>query len=414
MENLRTINMIIGFLFFACYAYQLLYILVPMIKKEKPHGPASAHSYAVLICARNEQTVIGDLLESLRNQTYRDGSLTVFVMADNCTDDTAGLARRAGAVVYERFNTRNVGKGYALDALLRHISMDYPEGFDGYFVFDADNILEPDYIEQMNRTFSDGFDIVTSYRNSKNYGDNWISAGYALWFLRESRYLNEARMLLGNSCAVSGTGFLFSRRILEKTGGWNFHLLTEDIEFTVHQVVDGERIGICPEAILYDEQPISFSQSWRQRLRWAKGYLQVFQKNGRNLLKGIFSGNFSCFDMSMSILPAFVLMVASIIFNVVMITVAASRGIALHTALQPALESLAYVYVTLFLAGGITTVTEWKYIRVSTVKKIFYTFTFPLFMLTYIPISLAALFTRVEWKPIEHHATLASLPVRRT
>ena len=65
--------------------------------------------------------------------------------------------------------------------------------------------------------FSDGYQIVTSYRNSKNYGDNWISAGYALWFLRESRYLNHARFLLGTSCAVSGTGFLFSRRVLEVT-----------------------------------------------------------------------------------------------------------------------------------------------------------------------------------------------------
>ena len=91
------------------------------------------------------------------------------------------------------------------------------DGYDGFFVFDADNVLSPDYIERMNAVFSGGYEIVTSYRNSKNYADNWISAGYALWFLRESRYLNGARMRLGTSAAVGGTGFLFSQRILDKT-----------------------------------------------------------------------------------------------------------------------------------------------------------------------------------------------------
>ena len=101
--------------------------------------------------------------------------VTVFVAADNCTDRTAAIARTHGAVVYERFNQLNVGKGYALDFLLQHIGADYPAGFDGYFVFDADNLLAPDYIERMNEMFSNGHEIVTSYRNSKNFGDNWIS-----------------------------------------------------------------------------------------------------------------------------------------------------------------------------------------------------------------------------------------------
>ena len=142
------------------------------------------------------------------------------MLADNCTDGTALVARAAGATVYEWHNTVRVGKGYALQDLLVHIGQDFPQGFDGYFVFDADNILAPDYVERMNETFSAGHHIITSYRNSKNYGDNWISAGYALWFLRETRYPNHARFLLGTSCAVSGTGFLFSHAVLEEVGPW--------------------------------------------------------------------------------------------------------------------------------------------------------------------------------------------------
>ena len=116
--------------------------------------------------------------------------------------------------------------------------------FDGYIVLDADNVLDRDFILHMNETFSAGHDIVTCYRSSKNYGDNWISAGYALWFLRESRYLNGARSRLGSGCGVSGTGFLFSQTVLDaQGGGWPFHLLTEDIEFTINNVTLGMKVG---------------------------------------------------------------------------------------------------------------------------------------------------------------------------
>ena len=324
---LRTVNALISALFFICYAYQFLYIPLVLAKKQRPLPcPPSPHRYAVLIAARNEAAVIGGLLDSLRQQTYDPALLTVFVVADNCTDGTADIARRRGAVVYERFNHINVGKGYALDFLTQHIKADYPDGFDGYFVFDADNVLSPDYIERMNAVFSGGYEIVTSYRNSKNYADNWISAGYALWFLRESRYLNGARMRLGTSAAVGGTGFLFSQRILDKTNGWQFYLLTEDIEFSVRHITDGEIIAICEDAVLYDEQPTSFRQSVRQRLRWAKGYIQVFRRYGAELLKGTAKGSWSCFDMSMSILPAFILTALGLLANLTLSVLGLLQG----------------------------------------------------------------------------------------
>ena len=409
METLKTINFVIAVIFFVCYTYQFLYIPVPWLRKARPHGPAKDNRYAVLICARNEQRVIGDLIASLRGQTYSQGLLSIFVLADNCTDDTAMVARVAGANVYERFNQVQVGKGYALQELLEHLEQDYPQGFDGYFVFDADNILAPNYVEAMNRTFSDGHDIVTSFRNSKNYGDNWISAGYALWFLRESRYLNHARFLLGTSCAVSGTGFLFSRRVLEETGPWPFHLLTEDIQFSVDQVTRGRKIAFCPEAVLYDEQPTTFRQSWRQRMRWSQGYLQVFRDYGARLLRGIFRGSFSCFDMSMAIMPAIILTSISILVSVALSALGILSGMGLLPALISLGKALLSMYLMLFVIGAITTITEWKKIDASALRKVLSVFTFPLFMFTYIPISFAALFIKVEWKPIRHSITVKDL-----
>lgn len=412
MQVLENIISVISVLFFVCYFYQFVYIAVPFFKKEKKHAKPKNNSFAVLICARNESEVIADLIESIKKQTYDNALINIFVMADNCTDDTANIARNAGAIVYERFDKDLVGKGYALNLLLQKISCDFPKGFDGYFVFDADNLLSEDYIEKMNYVFSDGYDIVTSYRNSKNYGDNWISAGYALWFLRESKYLNRARMLLGTSCAVSGTGFVFSRKILEEQGDWPFHLLTEDIEFSVHHITERRKIGFA-DAVLYDEQPVTFSQSWHQRMRWACGFLQVFKKYGKKLLCGMARGSFSCYDMCMNIMPALVLTMLSIILNTVLVFMGLASGDAAYAAMT-VIKTFLGLYTTVFIVGLITVVTEWKRIYVSAPKKILYTFTFPLFMMTYIPISVVALFKKqTYWKPILHHKKASSVPTRQ-
>lgn len=410
MNTLRLINYTVSILFVLCYAYQFVYIPISLFKKKKTvTKKPDLHNFAVLICARNEAAVIGDLIDSIEYQTYNKDLITVFVLADNCTDNTAEIAKLKGAKVYSRFNKELIGKGYALQELRQHITEDYPEGFDGYFVFDADNILSPNYIEEMNKTFSEGNDVITSYRNSKNYGDNWISAGYALWFLRESRYLNNARDLIGTSCMVSGTGFLFSRKIAENINDWPFHTLTEDIEFSADLIVNGYRIAFCPAAEFYDEQPTGFAQSWRQRLRWSKGYLQVFKKYGKRMIKGCMKGNFSCFDMTMSIMPAFILSAMSVTLNLVIGMRGAYAGDDIMIALKSIGEMLGNMYLTLFAVGIITTVSEWKHIKTSAKRKIVFSFTFPLFMFTYIPISIRALFGKCEWKPIIHSVSASDM-----
>ena len=403
MRTVELINYIIICLFFICYTYQFLYIPVSLFKKPKAHRETKYHHFAVLIAARNERSVIGELIDSINAQDYPAHLIKTFVIADNCTDDTALIAQAHGAVVYTRRDNLHVGKGYALNFLLEKIAQDYPAGcFDAFLVLDADNVIAPNYITEMNKTFSDGYGIITSYRNSKNYGDNWISAGYALWFLREAKYLNNARMLLGSSCAVSGTGFLFSGEILERCGGWNFFLLTEDIEFSIDNVVRGEKIGYCGTAVLYDEQPTGFRQSWRQRIRWSRGYLQVFSRYGGRLMRGIFRGSFSCYDMAMNIMPAAVLTGLSVVVNLSAALANFYIGGDLKVLGLSVLQTLINLYLTLFIIGSITTVTEWRQIHCSAGKKILYAFTFPIFMFTYVPITVASLFTDVQWQPIRH------------
>lgn len=399
-------------LFTVLFSYQIVYVVVALFRKAKKVDPASKnHHFAVLIAARNESSVIAQLINSIKQQKYPADKLDIFVVADNCTDNTADVARAAGANVYERYNKKHIGKGYALTFALNNIKRDYgKDAFEGFFVFDADNLLDENYVAEMNKLFDKGYRILTCYRNSKNYGTNWLSAGYSLWFLRESKYLNNPRMMLNTSCAISGTGFLIHNDIIQKNNGWKHHLLTEDIEFSVDSIIHGEKIGYCGNAKIYDEQPCTWKQSWTQRLRWSKGFYQVLGKYSKKLLKGfLVEKRFACYDMFITIAPAVFVSLASIILNAcfllsgMMNSSVYLQHLIFATTTSAIATSLLNFYIMLFLVGVITTITEWKEIHgTSAIKKTLYTFTFPLFILTYIPISIAAIFKRISWEPISH------------
>ena len=404
MNAIIIFNSIISLLFTLCYAYQVFFVVVGLFGKRRKFTATKQHRYGFVISARNEQDVIGGLIESIKAQDYPAELVDIYVIADNCTDHTAKLAASAGAIVYERTDEEKIGKGYALDWFFEAINDKLcADEYDGFFVVDADNVLDSGFIREMNKVFSNGYKIVTSYRNSKNYGQNWLTAGYSLWFLREARYLNNARMQLGTSCAISGTGFLVSAEILRRNGGWIHHLLTEDLEFTAESILQGEKIGYCADAALYDEQPTKFGQSYTQRMRWAKGFYQVFMKYGKSLIKGIFKGSFSCYDILMTLMPAMLLTLVSVAVNIIVIPMGIINNMSEMLGVFKFLGKTFMGFYTMFFAMGlITTITEWKKIYCSSVKKILYLFTFPLFMMTYIPISVIALFKKVQWEPIKH------------
>ncbi|MBQ7901807.1 MAG: glycosyltransferase [Clostridia bacterium] len=179
MEWLHIVNCVLAALFCIFYAYQFFYILYGLVVKPKSYPKTDqTNRYAVLIPARNESVVIGQLIDSLKAQDYPSELVDVYVAADNCTDNTAAVAEQHGAVVYERFDKEHKGKGYTMSFLFNKLfELKGKDYYDGYFVFDADNLLNPDFITQMDRCFCDGNRVVTSHRNSKNYGTNWITAG---------------------------------------------------------------------------------------------------------------------------------------------------------------------------------------------------------------------------------------------
>ncbi len=403
---ITNINTVIVLLFCAMSAYQYIYILVSILFPARRFEGGDEHRFAVLICARNERLVIAQLIDSVKKQTYRNDLVDIFVMADNCTDDTAAIAAAAGAHVYERQNKEQVGKGYALDFLLKRIAEDYGDAyFDGYFVLDADNLISPDYIEKMNTVFSNGFRVVTSYRNSKNFDDSWISSGYGIMFMREARHMNNARMILHSSSVISGTGFLVASEVVRENEGWPFHCLTEDLEFSMVMIAKGEKIGYCHEAVFFDEQPTKFVQSWHQRIRWAKGFLQAFLRHGWKAICGIFKkkSGFSCFDELMSTMPTLILSIfGGVSFCTMIYLLIFDPGYGLRHFLVALGGYLGSIYLVNFLLGLLTVITEWKKIKATPLKKVLATITFPIFMITNVPISIAAFFSRSQWKEIKH------------
>lgn len=404
-EIMGIVNICLGVAFVLCYFYQFMYIFVAYIGKKKTFPDAPPKKLAILIAARNESAVIQNLIESLNAQDYPKDSYKIFLVADNCTDNTAEIARAHGAIVYERQNQVEKGKGYALDYLIKCIERDFGDDCcDAYVVFDADNTAEPNYLTEMNKVFSAGYEVVSSYRNPSNYGDGWRAAGQGMYFLRDARILNMARMKLNANTFIAGTGFLFSRELCKKYGGWPFHTLTEDGEFTMHNAVNGAKTGYCHDAIFYDEQATGLTTSWNQKLRWCKGGLQIYAKYGAKLLGGLFSRKFlTCLDMLVCLGCAYFLSLLAVVLNVI--------GYAAVLIMSPSsifdvliqLGTMAGgAYAMLFIFSAVITISDWKRIRGSTFKKILYSFTFPLFIFTYIPAAFVAIFKKVEWKQVQH------------
>lgn len=285
----KNIYNIIGVILSVMVFHKAFYFVIGMFFTRKFKKAKTNHKYGICIAARNEEKVIGNLIDSIHKQDYPSDLYTIFVVADNCTDKTAAIAKKKGAIVYERFDDEHKTKGFALEFLFKQIEKDYKtNSFEGFFIFDADNLLKKDYISKMNDAFDEGCKIITSYRNTKNFDENWISSNYALHWIRSIRTNHRARSILRLATNIQGTGFLFSNEIV--ANGWKYTSLTEDRALTADAVAQGYQITYQDEAEFYDEQPTSLKIALRQRLRWSKGHLQAFAESGPYLFINIIFG----------------------------------------------------------------------------------------------------------------------------
>lgn len=412
------------------YSYRAVYAAVGTFATHHFPPTKRQHRYAILVAARNEEAVIGHLIDSIQKQDYPSDLVDIFVVADNCTDATASIVRRLDAICYERTDPNHRTKGFALQFLVEQIRRDYGiDTYDGYFIFDADNLLKSDYISRMNDAFDSGEKIITSYRNTKNFGDNWISASYGLHWLRTIRTEHRARSVFHLATRIQGTGFLFASELIKN--GWNYTSLTEDRAFCADAVAAGYSISYQDAAEFYDEQPTNLRIVFRQRIRWAKGHLQAFAETSPKLFKHIFiptdfrtNQATSTFDSGLHSLPdalrrrfmsfdmLTVVFPRSLISSFRKILLGAFSLILLLES-KTNLPTLSIGLLSAFLLSYVAGIATAAYIffierrrlpRISPFQKIWYSFTFPLFDMIGRLAMIIALFIKVDWKPIPHTA----------
>ena len=406
----------------------VIFAIVGLFAKKKFPKAENKLKYGVIIPARNEEKVIGGLIESVQKNNYPQDKLQIFVIAHNCTDKTAEVARAMGATVYEYNNPDERTMGYAFRYLFKQIEADCgTQNFDGFFLFNADNILDKDYFNKMNDAFVyyNGERVITSCRNSKNFGANVMSACYGLYFLQGCRLECRGRSVLGCSTRVQGTGYVISSKIVEN--GWNYVTLTEDWEFSADQVLQGRNIVYCDEAMFYDEQPTDNKIMLRQRLRWAKGHLLVCLTKTGALLKKLFkreknnkkNNKFSIFDITVNIMPICTIATTIFLLNwlfILLTPVFMSNYLEVwQTHFASLGVSTLISYISTVVIACVLYICEHKRIKnVSLLTKILSVLFFPIFMFVYFPLELISVFKKVEWKAIPHKDTTDFEKVNQT
>lgn len=235
--------------------YFALVALRWMFAKSRPWPEAAPRNrFAVVIAARNEEAVIGRLVKSLLAQDYPRELFNVFVVPNNCTDDTAGAAFRAGAeILLCDHPVKQKG-----DALRQAFVQLEGRGYDAYVVFDADNVVDRDYLKRTNDAFCAGARVVKGRQMALNPKESWVAGCYDLYFALLDVVYNRPRASGGLSAKLVGTGFALHRSVLERLGGWNTQTIAEDAEFAAQCAAADIRVCWAPEAVNYDEEPNSF------------------------------------------------------------------------------------------------------------------------------------------------------------
>ena len=310
----NIINTIVIVIVCLSLSVQMIYTLFCIIRPKRYPKTKKQHKYAFVIAARNEEAVIGNLIDSIRNQNYPQELLDIFVVCHNCTDNTEGVLKEKGGVhiiVHNDDNPNHKRKGYALEKAFEELK-NYDH--EAYFIFDADNTLSPDFVNKMNDAFDSGAKICQGFRNAKNFDQNAISVTNSFFHLRDCSFNNHARTILGSSSIIFGTGFLFSREVLTDLN-WDCFSLTEDAEFTIKTVLKGCTTKTVNTGIFYDEQPTSFMVTMHRQARMGRGTFFLFFQNVGKLFKAFFKHpRYVYLDMIINLMYAPSLLLACVWF----------------------------------------------------------------------------------------------------
>jgi len=349
--------------------------------------------FAIVVCAHNEEKVISSLLTSIGTVDYPHDKIHVFLLADHCTDATAEIAAKFPFVtVFHRDSGPTNGKGnvlsWGIPLVLEH------GGFDAFAFFDADNVLKPDFLTQMNKMLNNDNKIIQGNRLGGKPYLTIVTKWYSLYWACYSTFFSYAREKVGLSAFLTGTGFVVKRELLEENN-WNTNSITEDVEFSVQNIIKGNRVAFCRSAVCYDEQPSSMKVMFKQLSRWCTGGYQILGMYILQLLRCKGESKLKRLDAVMLLLMGpcswiiFILSIANT-FMLVHNTPLTYHGTIIFNLLQ-----LAAMYIPVRAVA--------KYNDVDLTAMHIPMLTFPLFLFFYMLCSIKACFKpTVKWEKIEH------------
>ena len=406
---ISTVRFAVWLLSFFLITYTGYYFIIALFsfksyKSLKSFAPKN--KFAILVAARNEAQVIGNLISSLKNQDYPSDLYEILVIPNNCTDDTAAVALQAGASVLD-CTARVRSKGDVLSFTFEHF-LKTRSDFDAYCIFDADNLVDHNFLKEMNNALCSGYQAAQGFRESKNPSDTIISSCYSIYYYNLNRLYNHARSIIGLSAVVNGTGFMFRADVIERLGGWNTVTMTEDLEFTALCALNSIKIHWVPKAIIYDEQPLTFVQSWNQRKRWSFGMQQCLSYYFKPLLSRFaLHKSFVSLDILLMFLATHMQVMGflSFILTIILTVFRIDYSLFPQTDLTfKLLVSLDISYISSLLFSMTVLVLERKS-PAKFVKGILFTW---FFLMSWIPINCISLFSKTsEWKEISHVRNLS-------
>ena len=380
--------------------YYFITGLMSLKKTENyPQVPASTR-FAVLVAARNEQQVIGSLVESLREQAYPKELYDIWVIPNQCSDDTAAVARAAGAKVLE-CTVPVKSKGDVMEFAYEKLSV---LGYDAYCVFDADNVAEEHFLMEMNNAYQSGVRVAQGYRDSKNPYDTGMSGSYSIYYWMMNRFHNQGKAAMGLSAMLNGTGFMVASSVFEQLGGWHTKTISEDLELSALCTLAGEKIYWVPKAITYDEQPLTYEVSVKQRKRWTSGTLQVVE----HYLGQLFGrGDGASLDLIATMLiPTYqVLAVVNLFLSVLLCGMVIGGRFAVLVGVGVLLCNLAFTLFLSLCSGIGVLLLEKKWNRNLWKGLVMY----GLFLLSWIPITIGCHIKKTTvWEEIRHTCTMTT------
>lgn len=300
MIVLEYLIIIVGIYLSIYVLYSVMLLLVDFLIKEKGYPmPESKMRFGIVIPAHNEELFLSRLLTSIKKQDYPSGLFDVIVIADNCTDKTAGVGTEMGALVLKKNDLDNAGKGQAIKYALENIDI---KSYDAILIIDADSIVKNDLLRQLDIVIQNGGNIIQCYNGLANPEQSWFTRLLDVSRTIGNRIFHPAKQKLGLSSYLMGNGMCFSTKVLSKYG-WDAFTVGEDWEYYAKLIKNGEIISYAGKAYVFHQESSSLRQATSQRMRWSGGRFAIAWDYGLGLFyRGLAERNLVKLDASLPLI----------------------------------------------------------------------------------------------------------------